>query len=73
MFQVVREAFNLVTYKRYALLQQRSSYLISDLLCRVLVLDKGYVVEFDSPENLLRNRDGIFYSMAKEAGLVGWL
>jgi ABC-type multidrug transport system fused ATPase/permease subunit len=33
-------------------------------------LDKGKIVEMDSPENLLENRDSIFYSMAKSAGLV---
>nr|XP_019938699.1 PREDICTED: canalicular multispecific organic anion transporter 2-like isoform X1 [Paralichthys olivaceus] len=36
---------------------------------RVLVLDKGQVAEFDTPTNLLSQR-GIFYNMAKDAGLV---
>ncbi|XP_062269788.1 ATP-binding cassette sub-family C member 3 isoform X2 [Platichthys flesus] len=36
---------------------------------RVLVLDKGQVAEFDTPANLLSQK-GIFYSMAKDAGLV---
>lgn len=35
---------------------------------RVMVLDKGKIVEFDSPEELLRN-PGPFHSMAKEAGV----
>ncbi|XP_046722465.1 multidrug resistance-associated protein 1 [Silurus meridionalis] len=36
---------------------------------RVLVLDKGQMVEFDSPSSLIANR-GIFYKMAKDSGLV---
>ncbi|XP_072882594.1 ATP-binding cassette sub-family C member 3-like isoform X2 [Hemitrygon akajei] len=36
---------------------------------RVLVLDKGEIAEFDSPSNLIAQK-GIFYSMAKDAGLV---
>ncbi|XP_015785720.1 multidrug resistance-associated protein 1 [Tetranychus urticae] len=37
---------------------------------RVLVLDKGKVAEFDTPEALLDKKDSIFYSLAKEANLV---
>lgn len=37
---------------------------------RVIVLDKGNIVEFESPEHLLSNRQTIFYGMAKDAGLV---
>ncbi|KAM8798712.1 multidrug resistance-associated protein 1 isoform 1-T1 [Eudromia elegans] len=36
---------------------------------RVLVLDRGEVVECDSPDNLLQKK-GVFYSMAKDSGLV---
>ncbi|KAM9837505.1 ATP-binding cassette sub-family C member 3 isoform 2-T2 [Aulostomus maculatus] len=36
---------------------------------RVLVLDKGQIAEFDTPTNLLSQR-GIFYGMAKDAGLA---
>ncbi|XP_047399638.1 ATP-binding cassette sub-family C member 3 [Sciurus carolinensis] len=36
---------------------------------RVLVLDKGVVAEFDSPTNLIAAR-GIFYEMARDAGLA---
>uniref|UniRef100_A0AAG5CWC8 ABC-type glutathione-S-conjugate transporter n=1 Tax=Anopheles atroparvus TaxID=41427 RepID=A0AAG5CWC8_ANOAO len=37
---------------------------------RVLVLDKGLVAECDSPQSLLANKETIFYSMAKNAGIV---
>lgn len=36
---------------------------------RVLVLDKGQIAEFDTPSNLLSQK-GIFYGMAKDAGLA---
>ncbi|XP_074870252.1 ATP-binding cassette sub-family C member 3 isoform X2 [Carettochelys insculpta] len=36
---------------------------------RILVLDKGTIAEFDTPSNLIASR-GIFYSMAKDAGLA---
>ncbi|XP_068119210.1 ATP-binding cassette sub-family C member 3 isoform X2 [Hyperolius riggenbachi] len=36
---------------------------------RVLVLDKGKIAEFDTPSNLIASR-GIFYGMAKDAGLA---
>ncbi|KAF9937446.1 hypothetical protein BGZ67_001284 [Mortierella alpina] len=35
---------------------------------RIMVLDQGKVVEFDSPFSLLSNPDSIFYSLAKESG-----
>lgn len=37
---------------------------------RVIVLDKGQIVEFDTPANLLANPSTIFYGMCKDAGLV---
>ncbi|CAJ1067622.1 canalicular multispecific organic anion transporter 1 [Xyrichtys novacula] len=36
---------------------------------RVMVLDAGKIVEFDSPSNLLQKR-GHFFSMAKDAGIT---
>ncbi|KAM8738721.1 ATP-binding cassette sub-family C member 2 isoform 1-T2 [Acanthopagrus schlegelii] len=36
---------------------------------RVMVLDAGKIVEFDSPDNLLEKR-GHFYAMAKDAGIT---
>ena len=39
-------------------------------LCRILVLDKGQISEFDAPNKLLENKLSIFYGLAKEAGIV---
>ena len=37
---------------------------------KVMVLDAGKIVEFDTPETLLNNTSTIFYGMAKSAGLI---
>ena len=37
---------------------------------RVMVMDQGKIVEFDTPNKLLEREESIFYSMAKESGLV---
>lgn len=37
---------------------------------KVLVLDKGKKVEFDSPESLLKKKDSLFRSLAVQAGLI---
>ncbi|KAH9924719.1 metal resistance protein YCF1 [Fomitopsis serialis] len=37
---------------------------------RVLILSAGEVTEFDSPKNLLSNKQTAFYSLAAEAGLA---
>lgn len=41
-----------------------------DLIFRVMVLDQGAIKEFQSPQELLQNKDSVFYSMALDAGLV---
>ncbi|KAI8353074.1 multi drug resistance-associated protein MRP [Mortierella sp. GBAus27b] len=35
---------------------------------RIMVLDQGRIVEFDSPENLTKDRNSVFYSLVKESG-----
>ncbi|CAB3223737.1 unnamed protein product [Arctia plantaginis] len=37
---------------------------------KVMVLDKGQLIEFASPEQLLQDKNSMFYSLAKDAGLV---
>lgn len=37
---------------------------------RIIVMDKGTIIEFDSPANLLKDTKSIFYSMAREANLI---
>lgn len=44
-------------------------FLHFSVLHRVMVLDAGKIVEFDSPANLLQKR-GHFYAMAKDAGIA---
>jgi len=39
------------------------------VLRRVLVLDNGTIAEFDTPARLIASK-GIFYNMAKDAGLA---
>jgi len=39
------------------------------VFCRVLLLDTGKIAEFDAPDALL-SRKGVFYSMARDAGLA---
>ena len=34
------------------------------------MLDQGLIKEFDSPENLIKDKSTVFFSMAKDANLV---
>ena len=48
----------------------RLSLLIQYLIIhRVIVMDRGYITEMDSPSNLISQR-GQFYHMCREAGLA---
>ena len=40
------------------------------LTCRVLVLDQGEIKEFDSPETLMADKESMFASLAKDAGIL---
>ncbi|KAK6461643.1 P-loop containing nucleoside triphosphate hydrolase protein [Scheffersomyces coipomensis] len=37
---------------------------------KIIVLEKGEVAEFDTPENLLKKKDSLFYSLCKQGGFV---
>jgi ABC-type uncharacterized transport system ATPase subunit len=35
---------------------------------RIMVMDKGKIVEFDKPKKLLKNKKGTFHAMVRETG-----
>lgn len=37
---------------------------------KVMVLDKGQLIEFASPKELLQDKNSMFYGLAEDAGLV---
>jgi ABC-type multidrug transport system fused ATPase/permease subunit len=37
---------------------------------KIMVLDKGEISQFGAPQDLLKDKSGIFYSLCNEAGLV---
>ena len=37
---------------------------------KILVMAAGEVAQYDTPQNLLSDQSGIFYSMAKDANII---
>jgi len=37
-----------------------------------MVMDRGQIVEFDTPRNLLQDTTSMFYAMARDADLHNW-
>jgi len=63
--KTIREQFSSCTVLTIA--HRLNTIMDSD---RVMVLDKGKVMEFDSPSALLKDQNSMFYSLAKESDLV---
>lgn len=63
--KTIREEFNQCTIVTIA--HRLNTILDYD---KILVMDKGYLAEYDSPANLLQDEDSIFYSLAKDANII---
>jgi len=63
--KIIREQFKDCTVLTIA--HRINTILDSD---RVMVLDKGEIVELDKPQLLLKNAESAFYSLAKESGVI---
>jgi ATP-binding cassette subfamily C (CFTR/MRP) protein 4 len=65
IYQTIREKFASCTVLTIA--HKLKSVLDND---KILVLDKGEVIEFDEPSNLLADESTMFHKMAEEMGLL---
>ncbi|ODQ80199.1 hypothetical protein BABINDRAFT_161174 [Babjeviella inositovora NRRL Y-12698] len=63
--ETIRDAFKDRTILTIA--HRLNTILDSD---RIIVLEKGEVAEFDTPANLLKKKESLFYALCKEGGFV---
>ncbi|PAV79138.1 hypothetical protein WR25_03212 [Diploscapter pachys] len=63
--KTIRESFKHCTVLTIA--HRLNTVMDSD---RMLVMDHGKAVEFDTPQNLLSDKNSLFYAMARDAGIV---
>ena len=69
LFSFFVELWCYMMVKSESLIHQTIS-LLSFLFCRIMVLDEGEIREFDTPDRLLQNTEGLFYQLAQDAGIV---
>ena len=66
--KVCVKAWTIISFKKF---YSNSSTYFQLLTCySIMVLDAGRIVEYAPPSDLLNNKSGVFYSMAKDAGVV---
>ena len=66
--QVIQKAMNLVLENSTVItVAHRIKTIIN--YDKILVLDNGEVKEFDSPQNLLKNEDSLFYELFNKSTL----